>query len=675
MESNLQQQILRLRESIVHHNRLYFVESNPEISDSEYDLLMAELRRLESQHPEFHDPNSPTQRVGAEPIKHFLQVAHRLPMLSLANAFNNEEFVSWAQRIDNMLESSNIELSCELKFDGLAVALTYQDGLLVNGATRGNGSIGEDVTHNLRTINSIPLRLSQDVPSTLEVRGEVYFPKSKFEKFNEQRLQNGLEKFSTPRNTAAGSLRQLDPRVTADRPLNIFVYGIGYVTSNPTSTQSDALEYLKDLGFRVNPHTYIAKSVSEVLNYYEKWTTLSNDLDYDCDGIVVKVNRLDYQSHLGAAGREPRWAIAYKFPTTKAITRLIDIKLNVGRTGSINPYAVLEPVTISGAVVKLATLHNENYISSKDLRKRDMVVVERAGDVIPQIVSALTDRRTGSELIFKMPENCPGCSQQITQPAGEATWYCFNSACPDQLVRRVEHFVSKNAMDIEGMGPKMSITLIHNGLITDVADLYYLSKQRLLEIERMAETSTDNLLSSIEASRHRPLSRLITSLGIIHVGNEVASNLARQFGSIENLINASEDDLESIDTIGPKISKSIKSFFSKTNNLHLIEKLRKSGVRLRDTQSQETSKPLADLNFVLTGRLDNFSRSEITGEIKHLGGSVSSSVTKKTSYLLVGEDPGSKLIEAKRIGIPILTGEEFNNLVNSKLSGQLQNTN
>ncbi|MEE2884694.1 MAG: NAD-dependent DNA ligase LigA [Chloroflexota bacterium] len=671
MQSNLEQQILRLRESIGNHNRLYFVESNPEISDSEYDLLMTQLRRLESQHPEFHDSNSPSQRVGAEPIKAFRQVDHRLPMLSLANAFNDEEFASWAQRITNILESDDFELSCELKFDGLAVALTYQDGLLVNGATRGNGSIGEDVTHNLRTINSIPLRLNQNVPSILEVRGEVYFPKSKFDKFNEQRLQNGLQQFSTPRNTAAGSLRQLDPRVTATRPLNIFVYGLGYVTSNPTKTQSDALEYLKDLGFRVNPHVCIAKSVPEVLKYYDKWTTESNELDYDCDGIVVKINRFDYQSHLGTAGREPRWAIAYKFPTTQAITKLIDIKLNVGRTGSINPYAVLEPIAISGAVVKLATLHNENYILSKDLRKGDMVVVERAGDVIPQIVSAMVDSRTGSEIVFRMPEHCPGCTQEITQPPGEAAWYCFNSACPDQLVRRVEHFVSKNAMDIEGMGPKLSMALIQNGLITDVADLYYLNKQRLLEVERMAETSADNLLSSIEASRHRPLSRLITSLGIIHVGSEVASNLARKFGSIETLMNASEADLESIDTIGPKISKSIQSFFSKANNLQLVEKLRNRGIRLEDIQSEETSKPLADLNFALTGRLENFSRSEITGEIKHLGGAVSTSVTKKTSYLLVGEDPGSKLIEAKRLGIPILTGDEFKDLVNSKLSAQL----
>ena len=645
-----------LRDQLNRHNYLYYVLDQPKVLDSEYDALMRELREIEGEHPELATADSPTQRVGAEPAEGFSDVTHPVPMLSLSNAFDEDELMAWHRRVANLLERDDFDLVCELKYDGLAVALTYDGGTFVRGATRGNGFIGEDVTLNLRTVKSIPLRtLNDDVPARFEVRGEVYFPKSEFVRFNEDRLAKGLPTYANPRNTAAGSLRQLDPRMTAERPLDIFVYGLGYAEGSVPDSQWDTLAELGKMGFRVNPNNAVVHSPEEVVDYYKTWVEKTEDLDYACDGVVVKVNRLDFQQHLGYVGREPRWATAYKFPATQSVTQLLKIAVNVGRTGSINPYAQLEPVDIGGATVKQATLHNEDYIRSKDLLIGDWVVVERAGEVIPQIVSVLADRRTGQEKPFVMPTSCPSCGQDVVRPEGEAMTYCVNAACPAQLVRLLEHFVSKGAMDIEGMGGKLGILLINEGLVRDVADLYTLEKERLLGLDRMAEKSATNLLAAIERSKSRPLARVLVGLGIGHVGYEVAELLARRFQTVDSLISATEEDLSAIPSIGPKIAASVAGYFRNEGNLEVVEKLRAAGVRLADEgQAEIGDRPLSGLRFVVTGRLVSFSRSQIEGRLKELGGAVSGSVSGKTDYLIAGEDAGSKLADAQRLDVKVL---------------------
>ena len=655
-----EKRLAELRGAINRHNHLYFVLDQPEVSDAQYDELMRELRAIEDEHPELVTPDSPTQRVGEAPAAGFAEVQHSRPMLSLANAFDDDEFFAWHRRVADLLEREEFEMACELKYDGLAVALTYEDGVFVRGATRGNGLLGEDVTSNLRTIRSIPLRVLGEAPARFEVRGEVYFPKSEFRKFNEDREARGLQTYANPRNTAAGSLRQLDPRNTAERPLDIFVYAIGYSEGSAHDTQWDTLEALAGMGFRVNGNNRLARSREEALDFYHEWLEKFEDLNYGCDGVVVKVNELDYQRHLGDVGREPRWAIAYKFPATQVVTRLLDIDVNVGRTGSINPYAVLEPVNIGGATVKQATLHNEDYIRSKDLRIGDWVVVERAGEVIPHIVSVVTERRTGDERPFEMPTTCPVCGGPIVRPEGEAMSYCTNPACPAQVIRLLEHFVSRGAMDIEGMGGKTGVALIEQGLVQDVADLYYLEKESLLKLDRMAEKSASNLLAGIERSKNRPLSRVLVALGIGHVGSEVGDLLARHFGTMKALMAATEEDLAAIPTVGPKIAASVIAYFRNDANRKVIDKLRDAGVRLADEERAEPREQvLAGLRFVITGRLPSFSRSEIEGRIKDLGGSVGSSVSRNTSYLVAGEDAGSKLADAERLGVAVLDEEMF----------------
>ncbi len=664
--TEITRRVKELRDELNRHNHLYYVLDQPGISDAQYDLLLRELRGLEEEFPELVTSDSPTQRVGAQPAEGFSEVQHPYPMFSLANAFDDDEFMAWHQRVANLLERDDFDMVCELKYDGLAVALTYQDGVFAQGSTRGNGLVGEDVTSNLRTINSIPLMvLGDDSPGRFEVRGEVYFPKSGFQRFNEKRIEQGLPTYANPRNTAAGSLRQLDPKMTAERPLDIFVYALGYVENDGLPDNHWAtLEHLKRLGFKVSGDNVLARTPEEVIDFYQMWLEKVEDLDYGCDGVVVKVNRFDYQQHLGVVGREPRWAIAYKFPATQSVTQLLDIRVNVGRTGSINPYAVLEPVDIGGATVKQATLHNEDYIRSKDLRIGDWVVVERAGEVIPQIVSVITSRRTGDEKEFKMPETCPDCGEPVVRPEGEAMSYCVNASCPAQLVRLIEHFVSKGAMDIEGMGEKQGNVLIEQGLVKDVADLYYLKKEDLLDLDRMAEKSVSNLLAAIEQSKGQPLARVLTALGIGHVGSEVAELLARNFRSIDALMNATDEDLVAIPTIGPRIAESVVAYFGNENNRRVIEKLRGASVRLEDeARAEPIEQPLMGLRFVVTGRLANVSRSQIEGRIKELGGAVGSSVSKKTDYLIAGEDAGSKLADAQRLDVKVLNEEEFLELV------------
>jgi DNA ligase (NAD+) len=656
--------IAELREVINHHNYRYYVLDSPEISDAEYDELMKELRQLEAEHPELVTPDSPTQRIGAPPVEAFGVVEHPQPLLSLANAFSYEELAAWHKRVTNLLGGRQFDLVCEPKIDGLAVALTYVDGLLVTGATRGDGYRGEDITQNLKTIRSIPLSVPREAPPRFEVRGEVYLPKAGFKKLNEERAKQELPLFANPRNAAAGSVRQLDSSITARRPLDIFIYGLGWAEGKAVPDNHwDIMQYLKSLGFKINPHIALRHSLDEVEKYHESWGQSREKVPYEADGIVAKVNSIALQQELGTVAHEPRWAIAYKFPAVQGTTKLLDIGINVGRTGSLNPYAILEPVRVGGVVISSAALHNEEDIHRKDIRIGDWVVVQRAGEVIPEIVGPIVSRRIGKERIFHMPACCPVCASEVIKPEGEAMHRCTNAACPSQALERIKHFVSRGAMDIDGVGEKLCQALFEAGLVKDAADLYYLTKEQLLGLERMADKSASKVLKSIEASKDRPLARVIFALGILHVGDQYAELLAEQFHSIDDLAKASHEELSTIPSIGPKIAEGILAFFRQGGNRQIIEKLRKAGVKLEKPQNvgEElvSSLPLAGLEFVLTGKLESFSRPEAEAKIKALGGKAVSDVTRKTSYVVVGADPGSKLAKAGKLGIKTLSEAEF----------------
>jgi len=664
------QRIEELRKIINYHNHRYYVLDSPEISDAEYDELMRELKQLESEHPELITPDSPTQRIGAPPVEEFGVVEHPEPLLSLANAFSYEELAAWHKRATNLLGGRNFDMVCEPKIDGLAVALTYVDGLFVTGATRGDGYRGENITQNLKTIRSIPLFVPKEAPPRFEVRGEVYLPKAGFKKLNEERAKEGLPLFANPRNAAAGSVRQLDSNVTARRPLDIFIYGLGWAEGKAVpDTHWGIMEYLKSLGFKINPNIALYHSIEEAEECHQSWVESRERWGYEADGMVVKVNPIVFQRELGTVAHEPRWAIAYKFPAIQGTTRLVDIGVNVGRTGSLNPYAILEPVQVGGVVISSAALHNEEDIQRKDIRIGDVVVVQRAGEVIPEIVGPVKSRRSGKEKIFYMPSHCPACGSEVIKPEGEAMHRCPNAACPSQALERIKHFVTRGAMDIDGVGEKLCQALFEAGLIKDVADLYYLTKEQFLGLERMADKSASNVLNSIEGSKNRPLSRVIFALGILHVGEEYAELLAENFSSIDDLAKANKEDLLSLPSIGPKIADSIVAFFRQEGNKRIIEKLRKAGVRL-EREKVEEAKPeelaLGGLEFVLTGKLESFTRQEAEARIKALGGKIGSDVTKKTSYLIVGVDPGSKLAKSQKLGIKTLSETEFLKLLNQK---------
>lgn len=655
----------QLREEINRHNRLYYVHDRPEISDADYDLLMRELRALEEQYPELVTPDSPTHRVGAPPAEGFTEVQHPVPMLSLSNAFNDEELRAWHRRATALLDGAEFDMVCELKIDGLAVALTYRDGILVHGATRGDGYRGEDVTRNLRTIRSIPLSVPADAPRSFEVRGEVYFPRSQFDRLNEERAAQGLPTYANPRNTAAGSLRQLDSRITAQRPLGIFVYGLGYAEGGDMPDNHwDTMEMLASFGFRVSTHNAVCRTIEEVEAYYRHWLDGIAELDYAADGVVVKVNSLRYQDALGFVGREPRWATAYKFPATQVVTRLLDIGINVGRTGSLNPFAKLEPVDVNGAMVKLATLHNEDDIRRKDIRIGDWVVVERAGEVIPQVVGPVTDWRTGEERVFFMPEWCPECDVKVVRSEGEAMTRCPNTACRAQLFELLKHFVSRGAMDVEGMGERLCQSLLDAGLVRDIADVYSITKEDLLPLERMAEKSADNVIAALERSKQRPPARVLFALGILHVGYEMAETLASHYRNLWTLSRATREQLSEIPGVGPRIAESIESYFRNEDNRQILRKLQWAGVRLVDDSPRETVElPLRGVQFVVTGRLASLTRSQAEARIKELGGSVSSGVSRKTAYLVAGEEAGSKLDQARKLGTTLLEESEFLELI------------
>lgn len=665
--SKAKQRIAKLREIINHHNYRYYVLDSPEISDSEYDELMRELRQFESEHPEFVTTDSPTQRVGAPPVETFGVVVHPQPLLSLANAFSYEELAAWHKRVSKLLGGRQFDLVCEPKIDGLAVALIYVDGLLVTGATRGDGYRGEDITQNLKTIRSIPLSVPKEAPPRFEVRGEVYLPKAGFKKLNEERAKEELSLFANPRNAAAGSVRQLDSSITARRPLDIFVYGLGWAEGKAVpDTHWEIMQYLKSLGFKINPDIALRHSLDEAEKYYQRWLESRDESPYEADGIVAKVNSIALQQELGTVAHEPRWALAYKFPAVQGTTKLIDIGINVGRTGSLNPYAILEPVRVGGVVISSAALHNEEDIRRKDIRMGDWVVVQRAGEVIPEIVEPIVSRRTGKEKIFHMPGRCPVCGSEVIKPEGEAMHRCTNAACPSQALERIKHFVSRGAMDMDGVGEKLCQALFEAGLIKDAADLYYLTREQLLGMERMADKSASNVLNSIEKSKNRPLARVIFALGITHVGDQYAELLAERFRSIDDLAKASEEDLSTIATIGPKIAEGVVAFFRQERNRQIVERLRKAGVRL-EAEKIEKAKPeelpLAGLEFVLTGKLESFSRSEAEAKIKALGGKAASDVTRKTSYVVVGADPGSKLAKAQKLGTKTISETEFMDLL------------
>ena len=662
-----------LRREINRHNHLYHTLNAPEISDGLFDSMFRELQGIEADHPDLVAADSPTQRVGGEPSAAFAEVVHSRPMLSLGNAFDGDELAAWHKRVSGLLDSADFAMVCELKIDGLAVSLSYENGVLAQGATRGNGATGEDVTRNLRTIRTIPLVLDGFAPPYLEVRGEVYLPVAEFQRLNREREERGEPLYANPRNTGAGSIRQLDPKITASRKMQIWVYSLNATDAEmgfPMESHWDALEWMGNAGFRVNPENRLCHSLDEVESYYRHWLERRHELPYETDGVVVKVSPLALQERLGVVGREPRWAIAYKFPAERAVTRLLSIEINVGRTGSLNPYAVLEPVTVSGATVRHASLHNEEDIHRKDIRIGDTVVIERAGDVIPQVVKPVEELRTGGETEFRMPEFCPECDTPVVKADDDAMHRCPNASCPAQFFELLKHFVGKNAADVDGLGERWCRILIQQGMVSDVAGLYHLEKERLLELDRMGEKLATKIMSNIEASKRRPLARMLFALGILHVGAEVAELLARHYLGVDELAQASEEDLTAIDGIGPKIAASIAAWFRTPANRETLARLREAGVRLEQdalpaAAAPSDAAPLAGLTFVVTGTLAAFSRKDAEARIKALGGKVTASVSRKTGYVVAGESPGSKVTNAQKLGIPILYETVFLNLLES----------
>ncbi len=656
-----QDRAAELRRQLDEHNHRYYVLDDPTVGDDEYDALLNELREIEAAHPELLTPDSPTQRVGAAPLDRFGQIEHAEAMLSLANARNEEELRAWEVRIRNHLKrldiaASEFSYTTEPKIDGLAISLTYEDGVLARAATRGNGRIGEDVTQNLRTVGSIPLKIER-APEFVEVRGEVYLPIADFKALNERRAEAGEATFANPRNSAAGSIRQLDPQITAERPLSVWCYGIGATRGLDLATHSDEVEWLRARRFKVNPDTAHHADIESVVKRCLWWQERREQLDYEIDGVVIKVDERELWRELGVVGREPRWAIAWKFPPTTATTKLLDVVWNVGRTGHLVPFAMLGPVHVGGVTVSTATLHNEEDLARKDVRVGDEVVIMRAGDVIPQVVSPLIQRRKGRPRKPKPPKKCPACDTLIVKPEGAVFSICPNKAgCPGQSFQHVKHFVSKGAMDIDGLGEKQGQRFLEEGLIADVGDIYELSEERLTELDRFGETSTRNLLAAIADSRSRPFKRVLYALGLPGVGYVTAEALADHFGSIDALHEADPERIEEVEGVGPIMAVQIAESLADERTWELIEKLRAKGLRLEQDESERRAAggPLEGKTFVLTGTLPSLTREEAGAAIKAAGGKVVNSVSKKTDYVVAGESPGSKRAKAEELGTEIL---------------------
>lgn len=652
-----EEKILKLREEIEKHNYQYYVLDNPLITDAEYDRLMQELLALEKEFPELVTPDSPTQRVGGQPLEGFKTHVHRTPLLSLSNAFGAEDLWDFHRRVLSTLGVDQVEYVVEPKIDGLSIALYYENGLLQIGATRGDGFTGEDVTQNLKTIGNVPLKLKENIP-LLEVRGEAYMPKESFRRLNEEREAKGEVLFANPRNAAAGSIRQLDPKIAAQRDLRVMVYDIMYLEGKEIFRHSEALELLRQQGFSVI-EPFISSSMQEIVDYCAKWVQKRHDLSFEIDGLVIKVNDLEKQKRLGYTSKSPRWAIAYKFPAEQGVTKLVDILVRVGRTGAVTPTAILEPVRLAGTTVSRATLHNEDFIRDRDIRIGDYVVVQKAGDIIPEVVEVIKEKRTGEEIVFHYPTHCPECGSRIVRLEGEAVARCTGISCPAQVREGIIHFASRNAMNIEGLGPAIVSLLLDNQLIRDAADLYYLQFADLVKLERMAEKSATNLLNAIEESKTRSLDRVIFALGIRLVGQRAAKILAQEFKTMANLEKATLEELTGINEIGPKMAESIVAFFKEEKNREFLARLKKAGVNMESVETSVLSNKLAGKTFVLTGTLENFTRKEAQEKIEALGGKVVGSVSKKTDYVVVGAEPGSKYEKAKELGITILNEEEF----------------
>ena len=646
-----------MRDELWFHNDRYYNDDSPVISDSQYDALMRELRELEATYAECRASNSPTQMIGGSPSDRFPQVEHPIPMLSLANAFSREDLEAWHRRVTDLLDGQRFRMVAELKIDGLAVRLVYRNGEFVLGATRGNGQTGEDVTHNLRQVQSIPHRLTRDFPGVLEARGEVYLPLDSFRRMNEERERSGEPLYANPRNTGAGTIRQLDPEVTRSRNMEIWTYSLNDTGESPLPTGHwDSLSALDSWGFRVNDRNRVFDTVDEVCDFYDDMLARRHDWNYEADGVVVKVDRISQQNALGFAGREPRWAIAYKFPAERANTRLLDIVINVGRTGGLNPQAILEPVVVSGATVQHASLHNEEDIHRKDIRIGDLVEIERAGDVIPHVIEHVSVPGEERGPVFRMPEHCPECATAVIKEVGDAMHRCPNSACPAQFFESLKHFVSRGAMDMDGLGERWCRILIDRGLVSDVSHVYNLTADQLIQLDRMGEKLATRILTNIEASKRRPLARVLFALGILHVGAEVAELLAARYASIDEICAAGVDDLTEIDGIGPRIAESIVSYFATERNQETVAGLRAAGVQLcQELAPVDTAgQPWKGQTFVITGTLTSMTRREAEGKVKALGGSTTSSVSRKTNWLVAGESAGSKQATAERLGVPVL---------------------
>ncbi|MEW9110973.1 MAG: NAD-dependent DNA ligase LigA [Cytobacillus gottheilii] len=656
-----ERKIKDLQNILNQYNYEYHVLDTPSVPDSEYDRLMNELTALEEQFPQLKTEDSPTQRVGGEILDMFEKVEHETSMLSLGNAFNEQDLRDFDRRV-RQNAGEDVTYVCELKIDGLAVSLRYDNGLFSIGATRGDGTIGENITANLRTIRSIPLRLKEEV--SIEVRGEAFMPRKSFEALNQAKEERGEEAFANPRNAAAGSLRQLDPKIAASRNLDIYVYGLANADELGIAAHSEGLDYLEKLGFKTNKERKKCASIEEVIEYVTDWTEKRPQLSYDIDGIVIKVDGYEQQEQLGTTAKSPRWAIAYKFPAEEVVTILKDIELSIGRTGVLTPTAILEPVRVAGTTVQRASLHNEDLIREKDIKIGDHVVVKKAGDIIPEVVNVLPERRTGDEVDFQMPSVCPECGSELVRLEGEVALRCINPKCPAQIREGLIHFVSRNAMNIDGLGEKVVSQLFSEQLIEDVADLYKLTFEQLIQLERMGEKSVQNLLSAIEASKKNSLEKLLFGLGIRHVGAKAAKTLAMTFHSMEQLSSASREQLIEINEIGDKMADAIVSYFEQEEALELIQELKSAGVNMeylgpKRVSAENIDSVFAGKTIVLTGKLELFSRNEAKEKIEALGGNVSGSVSKKTDIVIAGEDAGSKLKKAEELGITVWNEERL----------------
>ncbi len=663
------EKIAALRKLVAYHDRKYYLENQPQISDQEYDRLYRALADLEKQFPHLVTPDSPTQRVGGAPVESFPVVRHRLPMMSLDNTYSADELREFDARVKRFLEGAKPTYLVELKYDGVSVSLTYEEDRFIRGATRGDGDQGDDITSNLKTIRAIPLRLTpprgEKLPRLMEVRAEVYMPRSAFEELNRGREKAGETLFANPRNAAAGSLKQLDPRIVAGRRLSIFCYGFGAVEERSFQTHEEVLKFLEAVGFKVNPAYRHCADIEEALDFCNTWETKRKKLDYDIDGMVIKVDELALHRRLGATAKSPRYMIAYKFPAERVTTRLLDIEVNVGRTGTLTPVAVLQPVFVAGTTVTRASLHNEDEIKRKEVRIGDWVLIEKAGEIIPQVVEVLKSKRTGKEKIFRMPSKCPVCGGRVSRDPEEVALRCESVSCPAQLKERLIHFAQRTAMDIEGLGEVMAEALVKCGLVKDYGDIYRLKRESLLTLERMGEKSAQNLLAGIEASKKRGLSRLIFALGIRHVGAASAEALARHFGSLGKIAHAAQEELTSLAEVGPVMAASIHEFFRLSQTQRVLEKLKAAGVGFEETARRTLSKRLEGQVVVLTGELEGMSRHEAEDLVRAHGGSVGSTVTQKTTLVVAGVSPGSKYEKAKDLGVKIIDETAFKKILSA----------